>query len=386
MNQNLTVAYPVTDGGFAVVSEPLSNKILISKIKAKPLVHREFKRIALYFENNTELNNFVRTLSGRTFSKNLGAWHVPDTSYYRKMFGLPLVEPKAEVGSTQNQHFEAIARVDKYIRWMRSKRYSETTIETYKDAVKTFLRFFNNKPVAEITNEDVITFNNDYILKHGYSSSYQNQVINAIKLFFKTIENKKLDIEQLLRPKREKYLPYVLSKHEVTEILNATENLKHRCMLALIYSAGLRCSELLNLTLKDVDSKRMLLLIRKAKGNKDRIVPLSETVLHMLRSYYMEFKPKDYLFEGHGHERYSNRSLQLVLQKALRQTKIKNRVTLHTLRHSYATHLLESGTDLRFIQELLGHKSSKTTEIYTHVSSRKLSEIVSPLDTLNIKI
>lgn len=157
-------------------------------------------------------------------------------------------------------------------------------------------------------------------------------------------------------------------------------------MLSLIYSAGLRRSELLNLKIKDIDSKRMLININAAKGMKDRIAPLSETVLNLLRAYYTEYTPKEYLFEGQKGEKYSERSLALVLKKGAHLAGIQKNINLHMLRHSYATHLLENGTDLRYIQELLGHKSSKTTEIYTHVSRSAISKIKSPIDKLKIKI
>jgi integrase/recombinase XerD len=178
-------------------------------------------------------------------------------------------------------------------------------------------------------------------------------------------------------------LPNVLSKEEVKAILESTKNIKHRAMLSLIYSCGLRCGELIHLKPTDIDSKRNLVIIRNGKGRKDRIVPLSPKILDLLREYYKSNKPKIYLFEGQFEGiMYSDRSLQLVLKQSLQTANIKKPVTLHWLRHSYATHLLESGTDLRYIQELLGHNSSKTTEIYTHVSTKSLQQIKSPFDDL----
>lgn len=236
--------------------------------------------------------------------------------------------------------------------------------------------------MASLTNEDVVTYNNEYILKKGLSASYQNQIVNAIKLFFTTVFETKIEIEKIHRPRREKLLPNVLSKEEIKMILNAHSNIKHKVMLSLIYSCGLRRSELLNLKPNDIDSKRNIVIIRQAKGKKDRITPLSAKILEMLRSYYVAYKPKVWLFEGQSGGHYSEQSLQSVLKQALAKTKIKKPVTLHWLRHSYATHLLESGTDLRYIQELLGHNSSKTTEIYTHVSTKNLQQIKSPFDDL----
>jgi len=191
-----------------------------------------------------------------------------------------------------------------------------------------------------------------------------------------------MEIDKIHRPRREKVLPNVLSKEEVKLILNAHSNIKHKVMLSLIYSCGLRRSELLNLKPNDIDSKRYIVIIRQSKGKKDRITPLSGKILEMLRVYYIAYKPKIWLFEGHGDRQYSEQSLQSVLKQALAKTKIQKPVSLHWLRHSYATHLLESGTDLRYIQELLGHNSSKTTEIYTHVSTKNLQQIKSPFDDL----
>ena len=243
--------------------------------------------------------------------------------------------------------------------------------------------YYADKPINEITNEDVTRYNNDYILKNKLSASYQNQVMSAIKLFFSRIQNTAMNVEIIYRPKRTHLLPNVLSKEEVKAILEAHSNIKHRTMLSLIYSCGLRRSELINLKPADIDSKRGLIIIRQAKGKKDRITPLSEKILVLLREYFKEYKPKTWLFEGaKPNEKYDERSLSNVLKQALEKAKITKPVSLHWLRHSYATHLLEAGTDLRYIQEILGHKSSKTTEIYTHVSTKSIQNIKSPFDDL----
>jgi integrase/recombinase XerD len=267
--------------------------------------------------------------------------------------------------------------------YMNYRRYSQNTIKTYSDALEVFFRFFQNKAIEDLTKEDLIQFNTDYILKKNLSSSYQNQVINAIKLFYRNRFNRSMEVDYIQRPRREKRLPNVLSKVEVKSILESPTNLKHRAMLSLIYACGLRRSELLNLTLKDILSDRNLLFIRQSKGKKDRVVPISSKLIDLLRDYYKAYKPKNWLFEGQqSGEKYSERSIQLVLNHAVTKAKINKPISLHWLRHSYATHLLESGTDLRYIQELLGHSSSRTTEIYTHVSTRNLQQIRSPFDDL----
>ena len=344
--------------------------------KAKIITHRGSKRIAVYFEKNAELIARIKLVEGSRWSQTLGVWHLPDTEENRIRFKvLPL--------SHSLPSAEGMAQIEKFKQWLRSKRYSESTLTTYSEALKSFLVFYREKPLADITNEDVIIYNNDYVLKNNLSASYQNQIVNAIKLFFTTIRETKIEVDKIHRPKRAKVLPNVLSKEEIKLILNAHGNIKHKMMLSLIYSCGLRRGELLALKPVHIDSKRNIVLLKNSKGKKDRIAPLSPKILEMLREYYISFRPTTFLFEGvNPGEPYSEKSLQSVLKQALKKVGITKPVSLHWLRHSYATHLLESGTDLRYIQELLGHSSSKTTEIYTHVSTKSIQQIKSPFDDL----
>lgn len=331
-------------------------------------------RIAIKFPKDKALIERVKRLDGVRWNPDKLYWHVPDTPAYRERFKLP---QKRELKEAQQQAIESFRN------WMRSKRYGESTIKTYVEALRSFLLFFHDKSLEEIATEDLVTYNNDYILKNNLSSSYQNQVVNAVKLYFRTLENRKLDPDLLHRPRREKVLPNVLSKEEVKAILDSLRNLKHKTMLSLIYSAGLRRSELLHLKPIDIDTKRMVIMIRQAKGKKDRLVPLSPKVLAMLRDYYRAYRPAVWLFEGmKAGEPYDERSLSEVLKQALKRAGIQKPVTLHWLRHSFATHLLEAGTDIRYIQELLGHSSTRTTEIYTHVSTHNIQQIKSPFDSL----
>ncbi len=182
------------------------------------------------------------------------------------------------------------------------------------------------------------------------------------------------------RPRKEKKLPQVISKSEVMKILDNTNNLKHRCIVGLLYSAGLRRNELINLKLSDIDSNRMLIRIESGKGNKDRYSLLSNQILDDLRIYYKKWRPKKYIIEGQYGGQYSGQSIAVIVTKAAKKAGIRIRVTPHMLRHSFATHLLEAGVDLRQIQVLLGHSSSKTTEIYTHVATSTFSSIKNPLD------
>jgi len=341
--------------------------------KAKTLLHKGSPRIAIYFEKNAALIARIKTFEDARWSASNKYWHLPDTEANRLHFNLPLAH-------TLVPNAEGITSIETFKRYLLSKRYSPNTINTYSEALKSFLTFCNTKAIKDITNEDVILYNNDYILKHNLSSSYQNQIVNAIKLYFKIVKETAIEIDKIHRPKREKVLPNVLSKEEVLKIIDSTENLKHKTLLALIYSAGLRISEALNMRPKDIDSVRMLIHVKNAKGKKDRYTLLSEKVLQLLREYYTIYKPKDYLFEGQFGGMYSSRSAQVILKQVAEKAGIKKTITLHTLRHSFATHLLESGTDLRYIQDLLGHSSPKTTMIYTHVTNDSLKKIKNPFD------
>jgi integrase/recombinase XerD len=344
------------------------------KWHAKIVQHNKESRIAVIFEKDRELITRIKTVSGSRWSQSKEFWHVPDNLENRIRF---------KIETTPLPSMEGMQQIEKFKKWLQSKRYSDNTIKTYTEALKSFLIFFNKKTVFEITNDDVILYNNDYIVKNKLSTSYQNQIVNAIKLYFKTIQNMHIELDKVHRPKRAKELPNVLSKEEVKAILMAPTNLKHKVMLSLIYSCGLRSGELIALKPTNIDSKRNIVLLKNAKGKKDRIAPLSPKILEMLREYFITYRPKSYLFEGQiAGTPYDARSLQQVLKQAIKKAGIVKPVTLHWLRHSYATHLLESGTDLRYIQELLGHSSSKTTEIYTHVSTKSLQNIVSPFDSL----
>ena len=186
------------------------------------------------------------------------------------------------------------------------------------------------------------------------------------------------------RQRKENYLPEVLSEEEVVAILKAITNLKHKALIMTIYSGGLRISELINLKIRDIDSDRMQIRIQQSKGKKDRYTLLSKKTLITLRLYFKEYKPKEWLFEGEGGGQYTDSSIYSIFKRALTTAKITKKVSIHSLRHSFATHLLENGTDLRYIQNLLGHSSSKTTEIYTHITTKGFDQIKNPLDKLDV--
>ncbi len=247
-------------------------------------------RIAVEFEKNPDLIARFKKLEGAKWSSSTGVWHLPDTRAYRERFGMPQTIILDEAHNEKIKVFEE---------WLRSRRYSENTVKVYTDALKSFLLFCTGKPVEHIQESDVIRYNNEYILKNELSSSYQNQVVNAIKLFFRTQENCNLSPDLVHRPKREKTLPNVLSKEEIKMILCAPVNIKHRAMLSLIYSCGLRRGELLNLKPADIDAKRGIVIIRQSKGKKDRIVPFPDSFKEILAIHAHNTRDKggEYLFE-----------------------------------------------------------------------------------------
>jgi len=262
-----------------------------------------------------------------------------------------------------------------------SRKYSYKTVKGYLYYNRDFLSFTGKKPF-EINDSDI----KDYLLylteEKQSATSTLNQAINALKFYYGVMLKKKF-LYDIKRPRKDKKLPVVLSKEEVARILSSVDNLKHRIILMLVYSAGLRVGEVVRLKPEDIDSERMLIHIRGAKGRKDRYSLLSEATLKILRKYWKQYKPVKWLFPAPDKERHITiRTAQRVFEMACNRAGVKKKVTIHNLRHSFATHLLENGIDLRYIQELLGHKSSKTTEIYTHVSSKDLIRIRNPLDQI----
>ena len=247
-----------------------------------------------------------------------------------------------------------------------------------------FFRFTHPKKPKDIGKKDILTFNTDYILANGFSYTYQNQAIDALKLFLRQLDLEHTLPQHIERPKKSKKLPEVLSMDEVKSILENTSNLKHKTLLCLLYSCGLRIGEALKLRIADIDLDRRFMHVKSAKGAKDRYVPLPEQMVNLLRKYLDTYKPSHFVFKGQKGGHYTDVSARQVLKRSLLKSGIKKNITLRTLRHSHATHLLENGTGLRFIQELLGHNSPKTTMIYTHVSTTSLDKIKNPFDDFEL--
>jgi integrase/recombinase XerD len=366
------------------------------------------ERLKLYFDYDKEVVALVKTISGARWDPGEKCWHVETQAgpveKLNSMFegrlqfeedgetrrpgedvSVKLLNKGKEISIVIPKGLNTNSLVPvEFIKTLTLKNYSPNTIRTYKSMLQEFLIYYRKLDPGKISEEQI----RDYLLylieERDVSISYQNQSINAIKFYYEQILGRPVRTYYIQRPKKEKILPNVLSEQEVLQILSSTDNLKHRAILSLIYSAGLRRGELINMKINDIDSKRMYVIIKQGKGRKDRYSILSEKVLELLRRYVKLYKPVEWLFEGQFGGQYGASSIQHILKDAVAVSKIRKKVTVHTLRHSFATHLLEHGVDIRYIQELLGHQSSKTTEIYTHITQRGLGKIKSPLDNFDI--
>jgi integrase/recombinase XerD len=269
-----------------------------------------------------------------------------------------------------------------YILKLKELRYSENTIKSYKGLFEEFINYYHRYDINNINEKMIIAFMQYLVIERKVSTSYQNQSINSIKFYYERVLGGQRKIYLVERPRKEKTLPEVLSEEEIVSVIKTIDNIKHKAIVLTIYSAGLRLSEVVNLHIKDIDSKRMQVFVRQAKGRKDRYTILSKKLLTVLRDYFKEYHPNEWLFEGIQGRQYSVSSVQSIVKEAYRRAGIK-KVSTHSLRHSFGTHLLENGTDLRYIQSLMGHESSKTTELYTHITTKGLNQVQNPLDKLD---
>ena len=375
----------------------------MKKIYLEPYSYEGYSRIAIRFKFDRTILDQVRSIPGRKWSVEDRVWHIPysgeklESIQYYLSSGDVLIDDSAFSSFDNNAYrkktnqslgFELspihTSHIQEFRIWLESKRYSQRTLDSYLGLIKAFLSFFPDKDAEVISHDDLIRFNHSFIIGRSYSVSYHRQMVSALKLFYQQFRHSNIDMSKLERPKKEKKLPVVYSREEIRAIIQSIRNEKHRIIISLIYSTGIRISELINLVPGDIDSSRKVLYIRFGKDAKDRIVPLSSKIIGNLRSYYQRYRPKAYLFEGRPGRQYSRTSCRKILENARQRAGITKGGSIHTLRHSYATHLLESGTDIRYIQVLLGHESSRTTEIYTHVSRHRLEDIKSPFEDLGI--
>ncbi|MBS1490799.1 MAG: tyrosine-type recombinase/integrase [Bacteroidetes bacterium] len=375
----------------------MASGLSLPTIEVKRIFHRNQDCLAFYFKYNKELIECIKKISHVTFSKTHQCWYAPMRPHLlAEITGA--VHGRAMVHDTEQKEIEkqnnkppsvplaAEEEARTILRLMEQKMhlkgYSPSTAKTYLDQFKRFLLFYRQHRPSELSEAEIRNYLLYLVEKKKVSRSAQNQAINAIKFFYEVVLKQERKVYYLERPMREFRLPSVLSQEEVLSLFKVTQNLKHKTMLMLIYSAGLRRGEMLRLRVGDIDFNRGTVLVKASKGRKDRQSILAQMLVPYLKKYLSEYKPAYWLFEGEKGGQYSERSIQQVLVAAKKKAGIKKEATLHTLRHSFATHLLESGTSTRYIQVLLGHESSKTTEIYTHVSRFALDKIRSPLDDL----
>ena len=391
-------------------------------ITLKPFLHRGGEQIGIYFKNDLHLNILVRSGGGAAWSRTGKCWYIPmkrqsfeklktvfndkallETGELKKYLerkktetkNYPPALKKLKIGQPATKVNTYSIRPEVYInavnhhvlpemeKILHLKKYSSSTIRTYISEIAVFLKQIRHHPADQFSAKRI----KDYL---GYCSSElklsENTLhsrINALKFYYEQVLNRPKFFWEIPRPKKAIQLPKVLSKEEIALLLRAVENVKHKTMLMLGYSCGLRVSEITALQLTDIDEHRRLLMIRKGKGKKDRIISLSPVMLIMLREYKQKYKPKGFLFEGQSiGSAYSVRSLESIIHAAKEKAGIKKEGSMHMLRHSFATHLLDKGTDVVFIQKLLGHNDIKTTLRYLHVTNKDILNILSPLEDI----
>ena len=370
--------------------KPLQHSTIILEQKT----HRKNNQLLIKFDYDETLISLVRSVNGTSWSKSLKAWYLIYTAenlaIILKLFeGITKIDLSGiskKVGFKRDLTPEQKKTLNNFYLFLKGKRYSQSTIQTYTFFVADFINFHTKTPLKELTNRDVELFIETVFIERNYSVSSQRQFISALKIFTVFCPQTKINNLSLERPKKSRLLPNVLSQEEVLRIIQLTKNLKHRAIIVLLYSSGLRIGEVTGLLLKNIDILRKQIKVEGGKGRKDRFVVLATSYLPLLHNYLTTFKPALYFIEGPTGKKYSESSIRKFLFKSVQKAGISKKVTPHTLRHSYATHLLENGVGLRHIQELLGHAKPETTMIYTHVAKKDLLDIQSPLDTILLNL
>lgn len=371
----------------------------------KPLLHKRHKQIGIWFDYNASIKAYIMNFAGVKWTAThkcfyilyskahlhalftylkAGHYYVDYSAFSLKQAVNP--KPKSKVKPPHKlELYRALTLGQQedlkgFVNYMEGKRLSKSTISTYGYFVLRFLHFVKDVEQVDLKTEHIERYMEAIIAKEYYSISSHRQCVSALKHFTTFYNLPEFDAEHFKRPKRSKYLPTVLSKKAVIQLMQVTKNLKHRTVIGLLYSSGLRIGELLRLELKDLDFDRNQILIRQGKGRKDRLVGMSQVIQPLLLNYLKTYKPERYVIEGRNGDQYSPSSVRRFLKQSCKLAGISKPVTPHTLRHSYATHMLENGVDIRFIQELLGHSKPETTMIYTHVAQKDLLHIQNPLD------
>ncbi|WP_272021700.1 tyrosine-type recombinase/integrase [Olleya namhaensis] len=368
----------------------------LPEITLSRIYFKKTHQIKISFEYSNTIIAVLRKIKKAHWSQTLKSWYIKNNPENIKLLfsefeDLTAINAKDVFDTSMPLHQYPDKRIRKlskdnrqilnnFYKYLKGKRYSVSTVDTYTQLIADFIEYHNEKDIETLTNRDVELFIETIYIKRNYSISTQRQFISALKLFIVFYPNIAINDIKLSRPKKSKKLPVILSYQEMILLLQNTKNIKHRMILAILYSGGLRISELINLKIEHLHIQRHQILIKDAKGRKDRFVSIAKSILPLLENYLVTYKPRLYLIEGPKGGKYTSSSVRKFLHKSSRLAKINYIVTPHTLRHSYATHLLEQGVGLRHIQELLGHSRPETTMIYTHVARKDLLDIKSPLD------
>ena len=351
---------------------------------------KESRRIKLRIPYKmVEERAMLKQIPGRFYHKEQTLWSIPNTKgnyellqkIFIDKFDIQNEDKKPKIPSFELD-IKSLEELAKVHQKLVLKAYSAHTVRNYKSELMTFFKYFENYNLKNLDKEQIESYIFYLINKYKISETKQNMAINAIKFYYEQILGMPREYYDIQRPKRLKSLPNVLSQEEVLRLINTPKNIKHKAILYTIYSCGLRVGELLNLRVKDLRTDDGYVFIKGGKGKKDRHTVLSENLLIILRAYYKTHKPSYWLFEGQSGDKYSSKSVQKIFRKAQQESGVNPWSTPHTLRHSFATHLLENGENLRNIQIMLGHESSKTTEIYTHVINVNNKKIKNPLDII----
>ena len=370
----------------------------MTNVSLDSFTHNSQHCIAIKFPYNFEIKEYVKNFNGVRWSKTNSTFYIyftevrlEDLKAHLKKGNLNIISQNKEKQISQISkgvkidlkplNIEKTIVYRHYLEFLKGKRFSKSTIASYSCFILEFLRFTDQKPVDKLDENDVRVYIEWAVTSLNYSVSTHRQIVSGFKHFAYFYPAYSINIDKIYMPKKDRKLPVILSIEEVLTLLQVTKNLKHRVVIAILYSSGLRISEIINLKLSDFDFKRKQLHIQNSKGRKDRYATIAESTFPLIKNYYKTYKPKTYFIENPKGGKYSPESIRAFLKKSLKLSGITKIVTPHTLRHSYATHMLEQGIGIRHIQELLGHSRPETTMIYTHVTRKDLELIKSPLDT-----
>ncbi|NPA38110.1 MAG: tyrosine-type recombinase/integrase [Chlorobi bacterium] len=366
--------------------------------------------VIMRFDFNEKIKNAVKSIEGTKWDVKEKLWYIP-----KNLFNLNIVfstlNPVAYIDYSGLHHKDITPAgnvinkrkrirlinssiknkvresntIQKYIKYLNGKRYSKSTVATYSNFAIELFSYIQKSKLSEINNTDVNNFVEDIIIPGNYSINTHRQFISSIKHLADCFPDLNISAPELYMPSKSKKLPEVLSEEEIIKLISVIKNLKHKTIITLLYSSGLRIGELLNLKLSEIDINRKQILIKNSKGRKDRYVIMADSFIPLLKDYLHSYSPSYWLVEGAKGAKYSASSIRTSLTRYCVKAGISKKITPHTLRHSFATHLLENGVDIRYIQALLGHSKPETTMIYTHISKKKLMNIQSPLDYLSAK-